>query len=94
MLCAYWSAYVLVMSVYWRLHFPLFDIHVIVCSNVFFVTKIPEKLNQVDMTATFKSHQLFHMLVVVKTTLVYYCIPIDESIKELLVSGMIAFYLV
>ena len=63
-------------------------------ATFFFVTKIPEKLNQVDMTATFKSHQLFHMLVVVKTTLVYYCIPIDESIIELLLSVMIAFYLV
>ena len=49
---------------------------------IFFVTKIPEEINPGRYDYYFQSHQLFHMLVVIKTTLVYYCIPIDASIRR------------
>ena len=61
---------------------------------IFFVTKIPEKRNPGRYDYYFQSHQLFHMLVVVKTTLVYYYIPIDASLEELILSGVIAVCLV
>ena len=57
--------------------FPQFGIHII-----FFVTKIPEKLNPGRYDYYFQSHQLFHILVVVKTTLVYCYIPNDASIRR------------
>lgn len=68
--------------VYETLHLQFLSIFFTVITVLFFITKFPERCFPGKCDYYFQSHQFFHIFVVIKTSIVYYFMPIGASVRR------------
>ena len=68
--------------VYETLHLQFLSIFFTAIMVLFFITKFPERCFPGRCDYYFQSHQFFHIFAVIKTSIIYYFMPIGASIRR------------